>query len=162
MTKEQYFGAPCRVLICLLTISFRKRHICIFCDYISFNYFLATSICFLKLRLISLNFELNICCLKLLGWNCAANQYREIVRIFSKIENTVRGLRVNETKLTAGNAFTVDLFASGDETWKKIKIWKKNKRSFGASGGILTCLLTLGVQRVVLGRCQMFLLFNLI
>ena len=37
--KGPSFGAPCRVLICLLTFSFGNTQICVFLDYFSFGKF---------------------------------------------------------------------------------------------------------------------------
>ena len=39
MTKEPCFGAPCRNLTSLLTLSFQKMHICVFLDCFSFMHF---------------------------------------------------------------------------------------------------------------------------
>ena len=47
-------------------------------------------------------------------------------------------LRVNETKLTSGNAFIVDLFPLGGE-----KESKYDERTHG----VLTCLLTLSLRK---------------
>ena len=40
---------------------------------------------------------------------------RNWLHFFKNFKNTVRALRVNETKLTSGDAFIVDLFALGGE-----------------------------------------------
>ena len=47
------------------------------------------------------------------------NQHSETSVIFSKKQNTVRSLKVNETKLTARNVFILDLFALGAEKESK-------------------------------------------
>ena len=55
-------------------------------------------------------------------------QHSEITVIFSRKQNTVRSLKVNETKLTLRNVFILDLFALGGE-----KESKYNERTlFGA------------------------------
>ena len=90
MTKEPFFGAPHGILTCLLTLSLRKTHICVFPDYLSFCQFLATSCYFQKLRLRSLNSLIlgktsqTFCRLNVLVCYCAANQYNKTACIFSK------------------------------------------------------------------------------
>ena len=58
----------------------------------------------------------------------AANKYSGITFNFSKFQDTVRALRVNETKLTLRNAFISDGFALGGELESKC-----DERIFGAS-----------------------------
>ena len=73
-------------------------HICGFLDCFSFSHFLATSCRFQNVIPSSLNFELNFgqnksnfCRLHVLVCCCAANQYRKIGCVFSKIlKNSVR------------------------------------------------------------------------
>ena len=52
-------------------------------------------------------------------------------------------LRINKTKPTSGNAFIVDIFAFGDEKNKNMM----KQLSFGAHHRVLTCLLTLSLQK---------------
>ena len=52
-------------------------------------------------------------------------------------------LRVNETKLTPGNAFVVDLFPLGGE--KKLKY--DEETLFVAPWRVLTCVLTLHLEK---------------
>ena len=74
MTKELTFGASYGVLTCILTLSLRKTHICVFLDYFNLAIFGALPVAFSSLDS-KLNkpdfFRLNI-----LVSFCAANQYR--------------------------------------------------------------------------------------
>ena len=92
MTKEPFFGAPHGILTCLLTLTLRKTHICVFiCVYLSFCQFLGTSCYFQKLRLRSLNSLIlgktsqTFRRLNVLVCHCVANQYNKTACIFSKI-----------------------------------------------------------------------------
>ena len=51
----------------------------------------------------------------------------------------MRALRVNETKITSGNVFIVNLFALGNEKNQKIT----KGPSFGTVGGVLTTVLAI-------------------
>ena len=58
----------------------------------------------------------------------ASNKYSGITFNFSKFQDTVCALKVNETKLTLRNAFILDGFALGGELESKC-----DGRIFGAS-----------------------------
>ena len=97
-TKEASFGAPRRVLNWLLTLVSERRLLAFFWNTLVLAIFQTLPLAFRKKRLNSLSSALNstwkkpsFCRVSVLVCCCAANQYRKIAWIFSKIfKNSAR------------------------------------------------------------------------
>ena len=87
------------------------------------------------------------------------NQHSEITVIFSKKWNTVRSLKVNETKFTLRNVFILDLFALGGEKDQNITkgplFWGSVQKHLAFERPIYASFRTI----LVLGIFGVFLLF---
>ena len=149
------FRAHCGGLACLLTLSLRKRHICVFRDYYSLPIFFwkfpvhrriqaCFSCYFQKIRLISFNFaltfkqnKLTFCRLNDQVSCRAAKQPSQIAYIFPKILKC--GLSVNKTKISSSNIVIMDNFTLVGQN--KSKYYRKS--FFAAFNRVRTCVLTL-------------------
>ena len=112
---------------------------------------------FIKLCIKFQRKQVNFCRLSVLFGCCARNQNSAIACILLKFSKAVRALKVNETKLTATNAFIVNLFAIERE--KKNHNMTRNF-SFGTPREVLTCLFPCSLQTTPIGDFPHYFSFS--
>ena len=118
MIKGPSFVTAWGFLTCPLALRPRVPDICGFVSCFSFSHFLGTSSLFWKLKLSSLNIELNFLQnesnfsrLNVIVCFCQVNQYSDTGCVLEKVLKNMACSKGNETKVNLRNIFINNLFA---------------------------------------------------
>ena len=122
MTREHCFGAPCRNLTCLSTLSLGKMHICVFPECFSFMHFFWLFLLLLdiKTKVIKFCTEFWIKQVNVLPRKCTS------LLVFQNFQKTVHALRTQYVShgITALSFFLFFMFLNQVlRLWKHRKIW---------------------------------------